>query len=1399
MTNIIKDYLSLNDWRVKENSNMNYSLQGLNFHISSKITAQYWLEQYSEEIKNAHIKGDFHIHDLSILGPYCVGWDLQDLLMQGFGGVSSKVESKPPKHFRTALGQIVNFFYTLQGECMCKNTEVLTKDGWKFFKDIDKDNDTFATINTITKKIEYQKCTDYIEKDSTNMIHFLDTKTDLMVTPDHKMLVAKYNPDLKKKNYDLTFVKAKDFNTNTHLIPTKSIWEGIEKTTFTIPSITRSKYLNPDILINEIQKSITVNMDDWLAFFGLWITGGSTNKTLNTPEKGNEYYDYTIIIKQTIGENHKPIEDLLNKLSFKWNKTDINGNVNYCIYGKQLYSYLAQFGKSKDKFIPKEFKALSKRQLEILFKWMMFDQVSKNDSYEYYTPSYKLKDDIQEIVLKLGIAANVISKSPNLKSKDLESKDLEFFVKTFSKANYVKVASCNINTVPYCDKVYCVTVPNSTLYVRRNGKAIWCGNCAGAQAFSSFDTLLAPFIRYDKLTYKEVKQSLQEFIFNLNVPTRVGFQCMSEDTKILTESGWEDFSNIKIGDLIATINIETEKVEYKPVQRLFQKFYNGIMYNLKNKNTDQLISPKHRVVRRTDEGNLILEEIENCLTQKELIIPQINSDIIDTLPFPCVKKQDLIKKNLHVDRGEIKQINYKGIIWCPTTDNNTVIAKRNNHIFITGNTPFTNITMDLIPSPNYKESPVVIGGKVQDSVYGEYQEEMNMINKALSVLMSEGDAKGRIFTFPIPTYNITSDFDFNDPKLIPFWEMVGKYGIPYFSNFVNSNMKPDQVTSMCPLDGSEKVLVQDQTGDIHFKEIETIHQETVQENKKYNIYAEDAFVEGSFNKFKDQSMIKVVLVNNHELIMSQQHLNFVLKEQDESIKEIIGKNLTKKMFLPYSLKKLENKEQKDDELGYLVGLFASIGKVLNGDSILFTFNKDSIVNINVTITKLQKLLVKEFNILGEGKNNTILVKSKAVLTVCKNFVGGDNDTKHYKPIVFKKSIIFRKEILKGHLGSQVETTIKTKSKLMIESLNMIFVTIGEITQINKSETDYSLSLLPATSCFKQNQKLWVKIKEIIPLENKNAYCFEVKNKEPLFTTGSGILTHNCRLRIDHTELQSRGGGLFGSNPKTGSLGVVTINMARLGYISEDMQDLYRRLDILLNLAKDSLLHKRKIIEDLTNKGLFPYISVYLKSVKDSSKNWWSNHFNTIGIIGFNEACLNFLGKDILTKEGHQFTKTLLQYIREKIQEFQIETKSLFNLEATPAEGASYRLAKKDKELYPQIITQGSTIPFYTNSVHIPAKEIIDIFDLLEHQDELQTLFTGGTVVHLYLGEAIQDYEVVRDLVKKVVTNFKLPYFSITPTFSICPVHGYISGEKEYCPFEHTIGDIEKYGEKLKLK
>ncbi|MCL4382464.1 MAG: ribonucleoside triphosphate reductase [Patescibacteria group bacterium] len=884
---LVGDYLAKLDWRVRENSNMAYSLQGLNNHVASVISANYWLNKiYPPQIREAHTNGDLHIHNLQILAAYCCGWDLRDLLFRGFGGVVGKVECKPPKHFRTALGQLVNFFYTLQGES------------------------------------------------------------------------------------------------------------------------------------------------------------------------------------------------------------------------------------------------------------------------------------------------------------------------------------------------------------------------AGAQAISSFDTLLAPFIAYDHLSYKEVKQALQEFVFNMNVPTRVGFQ-----------------------------------------------------------------------------------------------------------------------------------------------------------------TPFTNVTLDLNIPTHLAKEPVLIGGKTQDKTYGDFQKEVDSFNKAFAEVMLEGDAKGRVFTFPIPTYNITKDFAWNNPNYEGIWEMTRKYGIPYFSNFVNSDMKPEDARSMCPLAGDEKVLIKSSRGrDLEYSEIKNIY-EGNGKNNEYEIYSDGDFVKGVFNKFENQKMIKVTLENGHEIKISEEHLNFVTFDQESKTQELKGKELKKGMFLPYSLKMMKGSGGNRD-LGYFVGAYAGDGSFDGETTVIFSLENEKKKQV---ITRLQKISEKYFGAhwsvspSQETKLFTLKIHSKAAVGLCQDFVSGKEREKYYSARIFGMSQEFREGVITGHYATDGGNRhrIYTSSKKMVETLNMLAATLGTTTSIYRDnrqdrfgkETNYAVLVYQLNRkkygdiWFKKDKKLWVKIKSIEQISNSTAYCFEVKNGRPMFTVGTtGILTHNCRLRLDNRELAKRGGGLFGAYPLTGSLGVITINLPRIGYLAKNKKEYFEKLSHLMDLAKEATMLKRTIVEQFTDEGLYPYSKVYLGAIKDRFGEYWKNHFNTIGLIGMNESLLNFMGKTIGDEEGKAFAQEILDFMRTKLLIYQKETDQMFNLEATPAEGTSYHLAKLDKKAYPDIIcaneeeiAKDHAEPFYTNSTHLPVNFTDDLFEALNLQDDLQTKYTGGTVLHGFLGESLPDTASVKNLVQKIAQNYHLPYYTLTPTFSICPSHGYLKGEQKTCP------------------
>ena len=398
-------------------------------------------------------------------------------------------------------------------------------------------------------------------------------------------------------------------------------------------------------------------------------------------------------------------------------------------------------------------------------------------------------------------------------------------------------------------------------------------------------------------------------------------------------------------------------------------------------------------------------------------------------------------------------------------------------------------------------------------------------------------------------------------------------------------------------------------------------------------------------------------------------------------------------------------------------------------------------------------------------------------------------------IVFNSSITFRNGLKDGLIatdGSRDKRRISTSSINLRDDIIRLFTSLGLKSLISYVDnrkgrlgdnSNYMISYPQRESYgnyYKEDDKYhYYRITNIeeVNYTGKYLYCLEVDNEEHLFMLADGLITHNCRLQLDLRELLKRGGGLFGSAEMTGSIGVVTINMARLGYLyKNDKQALIKKLEYLMDLAKSTLEKKRKFIQEMFDRGLYPYTKRYLPN--------FNNHFSTIGVNGFNEMIRNFTNdkENIATPWGIEFTIEIMEFMREKLTQYQEETGNLYNLEATPAEGTTYRFAKEDKKRFPDIIQAGfDNSPYYTNSSQLPSDYTDDPFEALELQDKLQTLYTGGTVLHLYMSEKLTSAQAAKNLVKKAITNFKLPYISITPVFSVCPIHGYISGEFEYCP------------------
>lgn len=555
--------------------------------------------------------------------------------------------------------------------------------------------------------------------------------------------------------------------------------------------------------------------------------------------------------------------------------------------------------------------------------------------------------------------------------------------------------------------------------------------------------------------------------------------------------------------------------------------------------------------------------------------------------------------------------------------------------------PFTNFTLDWRVPKDLAETYCWVGDKQEDFKYKDCQEEMNMINEILLDIFDKGDADGRGFAYPICTYNVTKEFDWKSDRAKKLFEITSKYGMPYFQNFINSDLHESDVRAMCPIPGDVKIKIR----------------------------------------------------------ASMDTEPFLIPIGDIDLKEF---------YVP----------------------FGSEWK--------------KATHVKAPVTDIYSFTLADNSLVRFGRD-------------------------HEHPVI-------RKELY---------TIVKAKD-----------IQIGDYF-IYEDDNGQFLKKVTNILSYPNDKPLYcVAISEDQGLKLDYLLDSIYEDTTHLFTLPNGLITKNCRLRLDKRELMKRGGGLFGAAEQTGSIGVVTINLPQLGYLFKgDKDGFYKELDRLLVLAKTSLVIKRGVIEKLKDGGFYPYEKVYIHT--------FDTFFNTIGINGCNECIRNFTDDkhNIADKWGQSFTNELLDYINSRLSDFQEETGLLFNLEATPAEGTGYRFALHDKKNYPDIITANDNgDPYYTNSTWLPATYTDDIFDALDIQDQFQTKYTGGTVFHAYLGERIQNWEACAELIKSIFTNYRLPYLTISPTFSVCPKHGYLDGEQRYCPrcrdeqlreIDQKIEDIQK--------
>lgn len=827
------------------------------------------------------------------------------------------------------------------------------------------------------------------------------------------------------------------------------------------------------------------------------------------------------------------------------------------------------------------------------------------------------------------------------------------------------------------------------LYQMANYIGILQSEWAGAQAFSSFDTYLAPYVFFDMafggLTIDDVKKAIRNFVFNLNVPSRWG---------------QSPFSNVTI-DVVVPNDLKDI-----PPNRNDQPIFLDIYEEYK----DKLVTDKDTATR----WDRFMEALYKRMSKYE----QLSHDCTDE---------------------------------------------------------------DLLYMPTYKH----------------FKEEMEIIDIAFYEVLNEGDINGMPFTFPIPTINVTEDFAWDSKVANVIFENAAKYGSSYFQNFIGSQYKrnpetgelerdpnaykPNDVRSMCPLTGDTKILTLSSKG---ISSTELYH---LDENK-HKVWSNGKWVNFKRVDVEKQKVYAVKLSNGLTVKMGEHHLQPTHRGTLECKDLIVGD------LIPFNTDVITwSGETGSYSLGYAIGAYYGDGNK-DSEGICYSLaSADKDIETEAKLKAFWKSLGYKVTTIIEDGLRRVRIGGNSFELISR-FVLGDNAiNKNMSAAAFSLNEEARNGIIDGYIatdGSRNRNRISTSSQQMVDDLMTLFTIQGKKSLLSfvdnregrlGNNPNYVVSYPQRNSYadyFKTiDDVLYYTITEIKEVEQQKLYCIEVEDESHVFTLANGMITHNCRLQLDKTQLRKRGGGLFGADAQTGSVGVVTINMARLGYLYKgDEKTLVKKLDGLMELAKSTLEKKRKFVVEMNKRGLYPYTRRYLKT--------FDTFFSTIGVNGMNEMVRNFTNDeyDITDPRGKEMCIRILDHIRERLMQFQDETGNLYNLEATPAEGTTYRLAKEDKKRFVDIIQAGvPEAPYYTNSSQIPASFTADAFEALDLQDDLQCKYTGGTVLHLYMSEPLSSGESCKKLVKSVLSNYRLPYVSVTPTYSICPIHGYIPGNHKYCP------------------
>ena len=726
---------------------------------------------------------------------------------------------------------------------------------------------------------------------------------------------------------------------------------------------------------------------------------------------------------------------------------------------------------------------------------------------------------------------------------------------------------------------------------------------------------------------------------------------------------------------------------------------------------------------------------------------------------------------------------------------------------------FSNVTFDLKCPDMYKEKFPKINNEIMSFTYDDCNKEIGMIAKAFFEIMMEGDHSGQPFTFPIPTVNLHKNFVWDDDVAVTIFEATAKYGTANFQNFINSDINPADSYSMCPVPGNTVMLVKTSRG-IKRMPIKEVYRNFNRGGTYQVLYDGVWFDANPVQQPKEQLIYTLKLSNGEIVSFGEEHLQPILKNPNkngysEILETVSAKTIEVGDYIPYNNKSYTT-NLGSYNLGYIIGMYMGDGSNDKKSGLTFSLNVDTDQEAAQKVKQYFEQLGFTTNIKEENKLLSLRINGKESVNFMERYVTRTALDKKFNNRIFDCSVMTRRGILDGWYQSNGGNRgrIYSFSLEAYEQFKTLATSLGRVPKldyIDEREDRFSNNPCYVFKCLKRkNQEhkwktvddiLYMKIEDVIQQPTKETvYCFKVDNHEHLFTLANGITTHNCRLRLDMKVLEKNTGGVFGASPNTGSIGVVTINLPRIAYetntsgytYDQKKQSFYQELRKYMDKAKESLELKRLIILKQMESGLYPYTRRYI--------NQFKTYFSTIGVIGFNEVCLNLLDKEISTQEGLDFTKEVLKHMANILSEYQEETGNLYNLEQSPAESTCYKLAKKDKEVHSNIIVSGTEEkPYYTNSSHLPVNHKLTLIKTLKHQEELNELYNGGTACHIFLGEKVSDWINCMLLVKKIAEKTTLPFFDITPTFSICPIHGYISGEHQYCPLEHTEKQLKKYG------